>query len=151
MLFRRTRIGACIALALTLAKLLVIDIDPPVRDLTDYLAKDECFYVFPAYDLHEKGALFPEIPPRWYGLPVVTNVFTYAGLEIFGDNILGFPFVLTVTNSLNSWGNTLVTWGSLRAGNAGAISTNAMTKACSFSESYRPDGPPWPPAIWHLK
>jgi autotransporter-associated beta strand protein len=48
-------------------------------------------------------------------------------LEIYGDNILGFPFVLSLSNPTNSWGNTLVTWGSLRATAPGAISTNGMT------------------------
>ena len=58
MIFRRTRIGAYAALLVTIARLFVIDIDPPVRDLTDYLAKDEAFYVFPAYDLYEQGETF---------------------------------------------------------------------------------------------
>ncbi len=49
-------------------------------------------------------------------------------LEVFGDNTAGFPFILSLTNGLNNWGNTLITWGSLRANTTGSsISTNAMT------------------------
>jgi fibronectin-binding autotransporter adhesin len=49
-------------------------------------------------------------------------------LEVFGDNTVGFPFILSLTNGLNNWGNTLITWGSLRANVTGSsISTNAMT------------------------
>ena len=46
-------------------------------------------------------------------------------LEIFGDNLVN-TFTLSVSNNLNSWGNTKVLFGSLRALSSGAISTNDM-------------------------
>jgi autotransporter-associated beta strand protein len=56
--------------------------------------------------------------------PIIGNGYQ---LEIYGDNAGANPFVLSLTNGLNTWGSTLITWGSLRAINAGTISTNAMT------------------------
>ena len=89
MKFLTERLGLFIAAAVVLARLLVLDIDPPVRDLTDYLAKDECFYVQAAYDLYENGRAFEQTGPSWFGQPAVTNVVAYASLNLFGDNYYG--------------------------------------------------------------
>ncbi|MCC6936961.1 MAG: hypothetical protein IT226_01955 [Flavobacteriales bacterium] len=86
---RSTPPGLLLAVLITLLRLLVIDIDPPVRDLTDYLPKDEGFYVFPAYDLYERGDAFVDHPFRITGIPTITNVGTYLGLVAFGDNYMG--------------------------------------------------------------
>jgi autotransporter-associated beta strand protein len=45
-------------------------------------------------------------------------------LEILGN---ANSFILSLSNSANAWGNTLVTSGAIRALTPGAISTNAMT------------------------
>lgn len=82
-------IGLLAALVLTLLRVLVVDIDPPARDLTDYLAKDECFYVYPAYDRFVYDEAFRDTAPRWYGIPVLTNLLAFVGLETFGSNYLG--------------------------------------------------------------
>ncbi|MBL0126318.1 MAG: hypothetical protein IPP83_02435 [Flavobacteriales bacterium] len=89
---RSTPPGLLLAVLITLLRLLVIDIDPPVRDLTDYLPKDEGFYVFPAYDLYERGDAFVDHPFRLTGIPTITNVGAYLGLVVFGDNYLGLRF-----------------------------------------------------------
>ena len=92
MKFLTERLGFFIAAAVVLARLLVLDIDPPVRDLTDYLAKDEGFYVQVAYDVYENGVAFEQTGPTWFGVPAVTNLATYCTLVAFGDNYYGLRF-----------------------------------------------------------
>jgi len=77
------------AMVLLMAHFLVIDMDPPVIALTGYWAKDEGFYVAAAYNYFETGSAFGADPHGLFGQPVLTNLTTYCGLVLFGDNFTG--------------------------------------------------------------
>lgn len=85
----RSEPGLWIAALLVGLRLLVIDMDPPVLPITYHLAKDESFYAALAHDLHDHGRVFPDGPKGLFGIPMVTNAVTFAGLSLFGDGHLG--------------------------------------------------------------
>ncbi|MFZ6014532.1 MAG: hypothetical protein ACOYXT_29605, partial [Bacteroidota bacterium] len=85
--------GLFLAVALTLLKLLIIDIDPPEWAVGFYQPIDESYYGYRALNLYEYGNAFPpQDKIRLYGTPIVTNTAVYMFINIFGDNYLGFRF-----------------------------------------------------------
>jgi len=84
-----TYIFGCIILIL---KLLIIDIDTPPWEITQYSPIDEYYYVLNAYNYFEQGNPFGADHPILFGNPALTNFITYFSLEVFGDNYLGLRF-----------------------------------------------------------
>ncbi len=80
-----------IGIFIILLKLLIIDIDPP-NSYTVYYPIDELYYSQIGVDFYKYNELLnKEDLPAW-GLPYVTNFFTYIGLVIFGNNYTGLRF-----------------------------------------------------------
>lgn len=91
-MFGRRSYGFWAAVVILLARLAIIDMDPPVLAITAHYPKDEGFYSALAYDLHEHGQVYRDGPRGVFGIPMVTNIMAYVGLELFGNNYLGMRF-----------------------------------------------------------
>lgn len=85
----RIYLSGCIILVL---KLFLIDIDTPPWAIAQYSPIDEYYYAINAYNFFEQGNLFGVDKPILFGNPLLTNVFTYFSLKLFGDNYLGLRF-----------------------------------------------------------
>ncbi len=80
-----------VGIIIILLKLFIIDIDLPKWDIAFYQPIDELYYSYSAISLYKHGTIFPanEYYGGW-GTPILTNIASYIGLSIFGNNYLGF-------------------------------------------------------------
>jgi hypothetical protein len=91
-IFWNTKGVFILGLLIMLAKVLLIDMDPPSWKDALYQPVDEPYYAYLAYNFYETGDLFVADEAVIFGYSILLNTVTYLFLEIFGDNFLGLRF-----------------------------------------------------------
>ena len=81
-----------IGIACILLKIFIIDIDLPNYRIASYQPLDEIYYVTKAMNLYKTGSLDNFDKPGIMASPIITNVFTYFTLLVFGNNYTGLRF-----------------------------------------------------------
>lgn len=82
--------GGCVILLL---KLLIIDIDIPNWNISQYSPIDEFYYLINAFNFFDNNNFYGVDEPILFGNSIILNAVSLFFLELFGDNYLGMRFV----------------------------------------------------------